>query len=98
MALRAIIRPQGKTGWKELSWDGTGHHTKPNSVIGRACRYYYPGLVQVNGEDVPATKWEHWNMKNYRDESTHRDMVWNTFWVSIQCIHVSMILFIGVKI
>ena len=86
MEQRATIRPDGKRSWRELTWDGTGHQTKVNSVLGRVCRYYYPGLVEVNGESIPAYKWEHWKMKMYRGEKSHSDMVWDAFWVSMQCI------------
>ena len=84
---RMTIRPRGKRNWVDLSWDGTGHRTKVNSVLGTACRYYYPGMVEADGQTFPAHKWVHWKLKIYRringHDQSHADMVKDAFWVSM---------------
>ena len=48
-----------------MTWDGVGKRSKVNSILGALCRYYYPGMVEVNGEKQAAMQWSHWGLKQY---------------------------------
>lgn len=73
--------------WREVAWTGEGHHTKVNATLGALLRYYYPGMVTVNGEQVAARFFEHWALKENVDgqeqDQTCRGAVWKGFWVSL---------------
>lgn len=76
----------------DKSWDGTGVHTKVNSVLGTLCRYYYPGAIVISGEKVAAHEWSHWGLKPYMEQGecsnssgssggrTCQSVVWSEFW------------------
>ncbi|WVZ52935.1 hypothetical protein U9M48_003934 [Paspalum notatum var. saurae] len=34
-------------------------------MLGALCRYYYPGMVEVDGERQAAEQWSHWRLKEY---------------------------------
>ena len=48
-----------------MTWDGVGRRSKVNSMLGALCRYYYPGMVEVDGERQAAEQWSHWRLKEY---------------------------------
>ncbi|WVZ97968.1 hypothetical protein U9M48_043463 [Paspalum notatum var. saurae] len=64
-AERVLIKPRGEWQWEDVTWDGTGRRSKVNSVLGGLCRYYYPGMVEVDGEKQAALQWRHWSLKEY---------------------------------
>ena len=51
--------------WEDLTWDGTGRRPKVNAVLGSLCRFYYPGMVELNGERFAAMPWVDWGLKDY---------------------------------
>jgi hypothetical protein len=51
--------------WEDLNWDGTGRRPKVNAVLGSLCRFYYPGMVELNGERFAAMQWADWGLKDY---------------------------------
>ena len=51
--------------WEDLTWDGTGRRPKVNAVLGSLCRFYYPGMVELNGERFAAMQWADWGLKDY---------------------------------
>ncbi|WVZ54194.1 hypothetical protein U9M48_005031 [Paspalum notatum var. saurae] len=81
--------------WDDATWDGTGHRCKVNALLGALCRYYYPGMVKVDGEWQAAMQWSHWSLKEYvrPDEGsseggsseaprrTCQSVVWDEFWL-----------------
>jgi hypothetical protein len=34
-------------------------------VLGSLCRFYYPGMVELNGERFVAMQWADWGLKDY---------------------------------
>ena len=74
--------PKGTRAWLEVNWDGTGHRTPVNTELGTICRYCYPGMVSVGGRQVAAHSWSHWGLKQYADQGSFQEAVWNMFWVS----------------
>jgi hypothetical protein len=48
-----------------LTWDGIGRRPKVNAVLGSLCRFYYPGIVELNGERFVAMQWADWGLKDY---------------------------------
>lgn len=82
--------------WEDVSWDGRGRRVKVNAVLGSLCRYYYPGMVEVNGVRQAAFQWADWGLKEYVEQGesssgggtseqrrrTCQVAVWEDFWVS----------------
>ncbi|WVZ58517.1 hypothetical protein U9M48_008788 [Paspalum notatum var. saurae] len=64
-AERMLIRPHREWQWEDVTWDGVGRRSKMNSMLGALCRYYYPGMVEVDGERQVAEQWSHWRLKEY---------------------------------
>ncbi|WVZ64477.1 hypothetical protein U9M48_013985 [Paspalum notatum var. saurae] len=62
---RMLIRPRGEWQWEDVTWDDIGRHSKVNSMLGALCRYYYPSMVEVDGERQAAEQWSHWRLKEY---------------------------------
>jgi hypothetical protein len=50
--------------WEDLTWDGTGRRPKVNAVLGSLCRFYYHGMVELNGERFAAMQWADWGLKD----------------------------------
>jgi hypothetical protein len=48
-----------------LTWDGTGRRPKVNAVLGSLYRFYYPDMVELNGERFAAMQWAYWGLKDY---------------------------------
>jgi hypothetical protein len=48
-----------------LTWDGTGRRPKVNAVLGSLYRFYYPDMVELNGERFAAMQWADWGLKDY---------------------------------
>lgn len=34
-------------------------------MLGSLCRFYYPGMVELNGERFAAMQWADWGLKDY---------------------------------
>ncbi|WVZ89265.1 hypothetical protein U9M48_035691 [Paspalum notatum var. saurae] len=64
-AKRMLIRPRGEWQWEDVTWDGVGRHSKVNLMLGALCRYYYPGMVKVDGVRQATKQWSHWRLKEY---------------------------------
>ncbi|WVZ77517.1 hypothetical protein U9M48_025375 [Paspalum notatum var. saurae] len=64
-AERMLIKSRGEWQWKDVTWDGVGRRPKMNSMLGALCRYYYPGMVEVDGERQASEQWSHWRLKEY---------------------------------
>ncbi|WVZ71164.1 hypothetical protein U9M48_019783 [Paspalum notatum var. saurae] len=64
-AERMLIKPCGEWQWEDVTWDGVERRSKVNSMLGALCRYYYPGMVEVDGERQATEQWSHWRLKEY---------------------------------
>jgi hypothetical protein len=71
-----VIEPKGTRAWKEVSWDGTGHHTPVLTELGICLRFAYPAMVTEGGQEIAAHYWAHWDLKVVREpRDTHKQSV-----------------------
>jgi hypothetical protein len=79
---QSFIMPVGTKIYKDVDWDGHGHHSIINTDLGTICRYMYPGMVSVGGLMRAAHCRDNWGCKTYADQGSCHDAVWRKFWVS----------------
>jgi len=67
-----------------------GSHTRlPNGILGLLCKLHWPGLVEVDGQEVAATGFDHYALKPDQADRDGRifqnkgQRVVAEFWVSI---------------
>jgi len=74
------------------NWDvvDPGSHTRlPNGILGLLCKLHWPGLVEVDGQEVAATSFDHYALKPDQADRDGRifqnkgQRVVAEFWVSI---------------
>jgi hypothetical protein len=69
----------------DLSFDGKGHHTQINLMLGSLCRLHYPGIVKVSDRDsmyeVLVSTWDEHKLKKEHDHTDRQGLVRHDFWV-----------------
>jgi hypothetical protein len=76
-----MIKSKGTRSWDEVDWDweGKGHRTPVNSMIGIYCRFFYIGTDTEAGGTIAAIAWSHWSQKPYGCGRSHTYAVWESF-------------------
>ena len=62
-----------------MNWEGKGHRTPINAVLGSLCHFYYPGMVVIDGVEMVADTWDHWGFKEYGGHGTFKSVVRDNF-------------------
>ncbi|XP_037479431.1 uncharacterized protein LOC119356560 [Triticum dicoccoides] len=76
---RPIIRPIGKTHWKDIPVVRKGR--RPSSVLTCLLKSNHPGILDYDGAKVVATEWEHYHAVKDTNGHSVADKIEDAFWL-----------------
>lgn len=76
---RPIIRPAGKTHWKDIPVVRTGR--RPSSVLTCLLKSNHPGILDYDGAKVIAMEWEHYHAVKDTNGHSVADIIEDAFWL-----------------